>query len=110
MIIDTTPAARRADDQRVRGWQADPPGFIYSDAADLARRVRRRLEQIASEALSPWVKLGDYVFRADEIVDQGATISVRARVSDEIAYQLESMRDNRYGNRRIRFVSRNRVA
>jgi hypothetical protein len=82
----------------------------YSDAADLARRVRRRLEQIASEALSPWIKLGDYVFRADEIVDQGGTISVRARVSDEIAYQLESMRDNRFGNRRIRFVSRNRVA
>jgi hypothetical protein len=81
----------------------------YSDAADLARRVRRRLEQLASEALSPWIKLGDHVFRADEIVDQGATISVRARVSDEIAYQLESMRDNRFGNRRVRFVSRNRV-
>jgi hypothetical protein len=82
----------------------------YSDSADLARRLARRLEQLASEALSPWIKLGDYVFRADEIVDQGAMISVRARVSDEIAYQLESMRDNRFGNRRIRFVSRNRVA
>lgn len=31
----------------------------YSDADDLARRLRRRLHELAAEALSPWVKLGD---------------------------------------------------
>jgi hypothetical protein len=32
----------------------------YRDIADLDRRVRRRLHELAAEALSPWVKLGDY--------------------------------------------------
>jgi hypothetical protein len=81
----------------------------YADADDLARRVRRRLEELAAEALSPWVKLGDLVFRADEIEDTGSTITVRARASEEIAHQLEALRDQRYGRRTLRFVSRNRV-
>lgn len=82
----------------------------FSDVNDLVRRVQRRLEELASEALSPWVKLGDFVFRADEIVDTGATITVRARASDDIAHELETIRDNRYGRQRLRFVSRTRVA
>jgi hypothetical protein len=77
----------------------------YSDAGDLARRVQRRLEELASEALSPWIKLGDFVFRADEVVDAGNTITIRARVSEEIAHQLEALRDRRYGRERLRFVS-----
>jgi len=43
--------------------------------------VRRRLEQLAAEALSPWIKLGDYVFRADEIVDAGNTVTIRGYAS-----------------------------
>jgi len=82
----------------------------YSDPTDLARRVRRRLEELAAEALSPWVKLGDYVFRADEIVDAGGTLAIRARVSEDIAHELETRRDRRYGRERLRFVSRTRVA
>jgi hypothetical protein len=82
----------------------------FSDVDDLARRVQRRLEELASEALSPWVKLGDFVFRADEIVDTGTTITLRARISDDIAHELETIRDNRYGRQRLRFVSRTRVA
>jgi hypothetical protein len=82
----------------------------YTDPADMARRVRRRLEELAAESLSPWIKLGDYVFRADEIVDAGHAITIRARASEEIAHQLEAVRDRRYGHERLRFVSRSRVA
>jgi hypothetical protein len=82
----------------------------YSDAEDLARRVQRRLEELGSEALSPWIKLGDFVFRADEVVDAGNTITIRARVSEDIAHQLEALRDRRHGRERLRFVSRSRVA
>ena len=65
----------------------------YSDVADLGQRVRRRLHELAGEALSPWVKLGDYVFRADEIADHGGVVTIKARVDDEIAHALEAMRD-----------------
>jgi hypothetical protein len=82
----------------------------YTDVADLARRVRRRVEELAAEALSPWIKLGDYVFRADEIVDAGNTITIRARASEEIAHQFQSVHDRRYGRERLRLVSRSRVA
>lgn len=81
----------------------------YADPDDLARRVRRRLEELAAEALSPWIKLGELVFRADEIEDTGATIVIRARASEEIAHQLEARRDQRYGRTSLRFVSRSRV-
>lgn len=81
----------------------------YSDSGDLVRRVRRRLQELAAEALSPWVKLGDLVFRADHVDDSGDTVTVRARVSDEIAHRLESMRDRRFGTTRLRFVHRGRV-
>jgi hypothetical protein len=81
----------------------------YTDSDDLVRRVRRRLTVLGAEALSPWVKLGDLVFRADQIDDAGATATIRARVSDEIAYQLEAMRDQRFGHTRLRFVHRSRV-
>jgi hypothetical protein len=80
----------------------------YADAEDLVRRVRRRLHELADEAISPWVKLGDLIFRADEIDDAGNTITVRARTSDEIAHRLETIRDQRYGRQRLRFVYRAR--
>lgn len=81
----------------------------YADAEDLVRRVRRRLRELADEAISPWVKLGDLVFRADEIDDAGNMITARARTSDEIAHRLETIRDQRYGRQRLRFVYRARV-
>jgi hypothetical protein len=37
--------------------------------------VRRRLHELAAEALSPWVKLGEDVFRADLINDEGGTVT-----------------------------------
>lgn len=81
----------------------------YADVDDLVRRAGRRLQELADEAISPWVKLDDFVFRADEIEDAGTTITVRARASDEIAHRLEALRDQGYGRRRVRFVYGDRV-
>jgi len=83
--------------------------FNYVDADDLTRRVRRRLHELAAEALSPWVKLGDFVFRAEHITEDGNTVTVRTRVSEEISFQLEALRDQRHARRRLRFVHRSRV-
>lgn len=82
----------------------------YTDDDDLVRRVGRRLEALAAEALSPWIKLGGFVFRADEITDTGSTITIRARVSEEIAHFVRSVRDQPYHRERLTFVSRTRVA
>jgi hypothetical protein len=81
----------------------------YADVGDLVRRVRRRLQELGAEALSPWVKLGDFVFRTDQVDEDAASVTIRARVSDEIGYQLESLRDQQYGRTRLRFVHRGRV-
>jgi hypothetical protein len=81
----------------------------YLDASDLARRVARRLHELASEALSPWIKLGDLVFRADEVDDSGATVTISARVSDAIAHALEASREQRHGDRPFRLIHGNRV-
>jgi hypothetical protein len=76
----------------------------YTDVNDLVRRVRRRLGELADEAVSPWVKLDDFVFRADEIDDTGNAITIRARANDEIVQRLEQIRDQRYGRQRLRFI------
>jgi hypothetical protein len=47
----------------------------YVDIADLDRRFRRRLSELAAEALSPWIKLGDYVFRSELLIDSGDSVS-----------------------------------
>lgn len=81
----------------------------FTDAPDLARRVRRRLRELAAEALSPWVKVGDLVFRADEIDDVGDAVTIRGRASDEIAHQLQILRDQPHRQTDLRLVYRNRV-
>lgn len=81
----------------------------YSDLADLGERARRRLHELAGEALSPWVKLGDYVFRADEIADHGGTVAIKARIGDEIAHAFEAMRDG-WSRPRLRLTYGTRVA
>lgn len=43
----------------------------FRSAAELADKATRRLQEIAAEELSPWVKLGGLVFRADRITDSG---------------------------------------
>lgn len=65
----------------------------FTDADDLADQIRRRLQKIASEMLSPWCKLGDVIFRATEIAGDGARFTIRAVVHDPaVAAALEEMR------------------
>lgn len=70
----------------------------WGDPADLGRRVRRRLEALASEELAPWVRLGRTLFRAREITSDGRTISLMATVrSDAVHAELVRLRDNGAG-------------
>jgi Domain of unknown function (DUF4062) len=76
----------------------------YKDADDLARRLRRRLHELAAEALSPWVKLGDLVFRADLIQERDDTILLHARVNEDISFAIEQLRGQQWGRARVRFT------
>jgi hypothetical protein len=110
---------RRAEEQgvAVSVWvlsdddvQADQKAFIdevrtfhttgsYSNAEDLAEGVRRRLSQMAASALSPWVKLGDTVFRAREILDDGTTVTIHAAIhSRQVLADIEAMRSGDFGS------------
>lgn len=76
----------------------------WSDPADLGRRVRRRLEELAAEELAPWVRVGRTLFRAREIINDGGTISLTAAVrSDAVHAELVRLRDSRAGG--VPFVS-----
>jgi hypothetical protein len=81
--------------QGVRNLYTTSP---WSDPADLGRRVRRRLEELAAEELAPWVRVGRTLFRAREITDDGKTISLTAAVrSDAVHAELVRLRDSRTG-------------
>jgi hypothetical protein len=68
----------------------------WSDPADLERRVQRRLEELAGDDLAPWVRVGNAVFRATEIVNDGRSVTVTADIrSDAVHAELVRMRDGR---------------
>lgn len=68
----------------------------WTDPADLERRIRQRLEQLAAEELAPWVRVGRAVFRAREINNDGRTISITADLrSDAVHAELVRLRDQR---------------
>jgi hypothetical protein len=52
----------------------------YTSPDDLAQRVEGRLRAIPASALAPWVKVGNAVFRATSVYDDGRTITVVGRV------------------------------
>ena len=65
----------------------------YSSPDELSTRVERRLRTIAAEALTPWVKIGNVVFRAQSVRDDGENITVVGRIQDNtIAASLEARR------------------
>jgi hypothetical protein len=71
----------------------------WTDPADLAARVGRRLRDMASEELAPWVRVGRTVFRATQIEHDGQTIVVSAAVrSNAVHAELERLRDHRSGD------------
>ncbi|MGE0193767.1 MAG: DUF4062 domain-containing protein [Planctomycetota bacterium] len=69
----------------------------YASPEDLGSQVKRRLQKIAAEELSPWCKLGTTVFRAVEVSEDGANIRIRAQIRDvEVAAALQRMRPGQY--------------
>src|SRR6266545_1024852 len=85
-------------------WQGDQRSFVqevrlfhttgqFAGDEDLAHGVRSRLRKLAAEDLSPWVKLGDVIFRAQRIESDGTHVTVSASVHDPgIVATLEAMR------------------
>jgi hypothetical protein len=71
----------------------------YSSPDDLAQRIERRLRVIAAESIAPWVKVGNSIFRATSVQDDGRQITVKARIRDNtVAMTLEARRPgNSYG-------------
>jgi hypothetical protein len=54
----------------------------FAGAADLPRKVEKRLREIAADDLAPWVKLGDVIVRATQVEVGQDAIRVQARVHD----------------------------
>jgi len=67
----------------------------YGSPDDLAAAVERRLRMLAAESICPWVKVGNTIFRATSIHDDGHQVTVKALIKDNsVAANLESRRPN----------------
>lgn len=73
---------------------------------ELTVEIESRLRQMAAEELAPWCILGDVVFRASEIIDDGRTVSIEALVRDQdVGHALTAMRPSgQFRQPGIRFV------
>ncbi len=101
-------------------WDGDQQRFVqevrtfhvtgsYTDADSLAQGVAQRLRKIASEELSPWVKLGNLVFRANQIVVAGSNLSIFAYVRDaQVADAIEALRSGQWGGQEMKFTDPSR--
>lgn len=70
----------------------------WQNTEDLVASVVGRLKEIAAEAESPWVKLGEVVFRADSIEDDGRTLVIEMRSRDQqVIGALEALRPDSWG-------------
>jgi hypothetical protein len=74
----------------------------YRSPDDLRLALGRRLRAIASEDLSPWVKLGNLIFRASEVRETGDAVMVRASVRDPaVAGDLRALADRTRRSRQV---------
>jgi len=71
----------------------------FLDEAELERDVRTRLEAIAAEDLSPWVKLGSLIFRASEIRIARESATIVATIRDAAVAGALSEMDSQWGRR-----------
>lgn len=72
----------------------------FGDADELVTGVRRRLQDMAAADLCPWVKLGDIMFRANQIHDNGSKVTIQAVIkSAHVLDDLENMRAGTFGSR-----------
>ena len=109
VIVDQTAAARRPAPERVADLRVFHVTGRFAGPEDLAERVGQRLHELAADALAPWVKLDELVFRADEILDAGEAITIVARVGDEIGRRLAALRDQQWGRPRVSLSYSERV-
>jgi hypothetical protein len=64
----------------------------FDDDDDLPGKVDRRLRELAGDDLSPWVKVGDLIFRATRLRRSGDSLIVTARIYDPtLLAELESL-------------------
>jgi hypothetical protein len=101
-------------------WDGDQERFIhevrtfhvtgaYTDPDHLAQGVSQRLRKIAAEELSPWVKLGNLIFRASQIVVAGRSLSLTSHVRDaQVADALEALRLGGLGGKEMQFTDPSR--
>lgn len=70
----------------------------YRTPDDLRVGIERRLRELASEAGSPWCKLGSVIFRAGKIEDAGDRIVIEATVRNpDVVDRLTALRPNEWG-------------
>lgn len=101
-------------------WDGDQERFVqevrtfhvtgtYTDPDHLAQGVAQRLKRIVAEELSPWVKLGNLIFRASQIVVAGTSLSITSHVRDaEVADALEALRPGSWGGQEVQFTDPSR--
>jgi len=76
----------------------------FNHPGDLADGVAQRLIRIAAEELSPWCKLGSFVFRASQIRVMSGQIEITALIRDpQVADGLEEMRPDRWASSDYQF-------
>jgi len=79
----------------------------FHEPADLATGVATRLLEIASEDLSPWVKVGDVIFRANQVSDDGINATIAGTVhSSSAAHALEQLRPSGWAQGEVDFTMR----
>jgi hypothetical protein len=103
--------ANRQGDARdfVQAVQVFHTTGTFTDADDLARRVVERMAEIAADDEAPWVKVGDAVFRADRVRDEGAKVKIDASVRDErVGRYLEGLRPSAFGSEKVRVTTQDR--
>jgi hypothetical protein len=69
----------------------------YGTPAELQHGVLQRLRTLAAEDLSPWVKLGELVFRAREIRERSGSVTIVAVVRDQGVVAALRALDQRHG-------------
>lgn len=78
----------------------------YATADELGTGVAAALRRIAAEELSPWCMVGDAVFRARSVEDDGASMTVHASVHDQaVLAALEELRPHQWGGTRDTWVT-----
>jgi hypothetical protein len=71
----------------------------YANAEDLSGKLEARLAELASEALLPWVLIGNLLLRATSISTNGSLVGVSASIFDRtIVAQLQRLAEGRSGD------------